>query len=105
MKIAEMIETAEKVDIPSKDQLDRVACFALCAWGSETQLRYGYSLVRAGVRVYVRQACRGGEKIEREGADLQVVLKELEDALVEQCVANGADAQRVRNLIDQAMRT
>lgn len=68
-------------DVPSEEQLQRVAAFALFAWGDKVKIRYGFRVTQDGVVIYVKQAKRGGNVIEIEAVSANAACVAIEACL------------------------
>lgn len=94
-------------DPPSMAQLNRLAAFAKIAWDDEVPIRFGFRMTKGGIRIYVKQAKRGGNEITQEGSSAEVVASSMEK-LFASLAANRLSEIRgkpvsesyVRNIVD-----
>lgn len=83
MKLTDLLALAQndKLHAPAPDQLHRLAAFAMLAWDDEHEIQYGFSYVKDGIRIYVKQKRRGGNQLAQEGSDTEELFAQMESHL------------------------
>lgn len=67
-----------KATPPAQKQLHRLGVFAQVAWGEEREIRFGFNLTKAGVRIYVKQV-GGKNSIDQTGDTADGVVAAMEE--------------------------